>query len=211
MRQQIPGWKSHLTMSPFAYYPNLRQNLCPYAGVSSLRKEVAMLKKLSVLVLLLSSVTMAHDMWLEPDRFVFGTGDLIAIRNGNGTIYQKTENAVLPDRITSLFGIGPDGQKITVGDPVAEDKWTRFNFAAKRAGNYWVAMGTRPRMIRLSGKDFTEYLEHDGIPEVLKERAEKGISDRDEIEQMLDEIREDDYPIRSMIHQVVQSDLFRNK
>ena len=35
----------------------------------------------------------------------------------------------------------------------------------------------------MSGSDFTEYLKHDGIPNVLKERQEKGISQRDEVEQ----------------------------
>jgi len=44
------------------------------------------------------------------------------------------------------------------------------NVETKEAGTYIVGLSTMPREIDLEGKDFNEYLKHDGIPDTLVER-----------------------------------------
>jgi hypothetical protein len=123
-------------------------------------------------------------MWLESNAFIIKTpGQAVLIRNGNGIIYQRSENAVTTDRLAALVAVGPSGEKAELGTPVANENWLDIPFTPKKAGNYWVGLASKPRKIRLSGEDFTGYLEHDGIPAIIQERKEKGISDRDEIEQ----------------------------
>lgn len=133
--------------------------------------------------LVLCTFLLSHDMWLETDDFFLQPGQTVVMRNGNGAIYQESENAVAVDRIASLFVVTPEGRRIEPEAPYTADVWTKFEFTPERAGNYWVALSSKPREIRLSGGDFTAYLEHDGIPNILREREEKGISDRDEVEQ----------------------------
>ena len=41
--------------------------------------------------------------------------------------------------------------------------------------------------------------------------AEIEFADRDEVERIVTELSDSGYPVRTMIHQVVQSDMFRNR
>jgi uncharacterized GH25 family protein len=144
-----------------------------------------MIKKTLIIatVLALCSVGLAHDMWLESESFIMSPGQKVIVRNGNGIIYQKSENAVTTDRLSGLIGLDPKGREFEPGPASVEGNWLNLEFTSKEKGNYWIGLGTKARKIRLSGEDFTAYLEHDGIPGIIKERKEKGITDRTEIEQ----------------------------
>jgi uncharacterized GH25 family protein len=137
----------------------------------------------TVMVLALFSFGFAHDPWLECDSFVVKAGQKTVIRNGNGYIYIESENAVTPGRIAQLVAIGPEGRKFEPNTPYVHEKWLQLDFTPDASGNYWFGIATEPRSIRLAGEDFTEYLKHSGVENVLKDRAAKGITDRDEIEE----------------------------
>lgn len=132
----------------------------------------------------LAGLSLGHDMWLETESFVVNqAGQELVIRNGNGTIYRNSENAVTVDRIATLTAIDPTGSRLDLPTPTVEEPWLRVRFTPQLEGNYWIGLATRPSKIRLTGAEFTEYLEHDGIPSILEERRRKGISGRDEVEQ----------------------------
>lgn len=134
------------------------------------------------LVCSLPAVMLAHDMWLETQRFVVPSNEEIVVRNGNGTIYVRSENAVAPDRIAQLVALGPGGEAIEPGEPFLDGDWTAFRLNIGAPGNYWVALATHPRVLKMSAQDFNHYLEHDGLPHVLAQRREKGIASRAEAE-----------------------------
>ncbi len=136
----------------------------------------------AALVALSGALVLGHDMWLESQSFFVQPGETITVRNGNGTIYQKSENAVSPDRIATLTAAGPENEPVQTGNPQVNGHWLEFDFQPEKEGNYWIGLASKPRMISLSGKDFNGYLEHDGIPQVLEQRKKDGISDRDETE-----------------------------
>ncbi|MFQ5741786.1 MAG: DUF4198 domain-containing protein [Acidobacteriota bacterium] len=136
-----------------------------------------------VLLLIMTLGVLAHDMWLESSSFFASPGEEIVIRNGNGTIYRVSENGVAVDRIGHLLGLSPEGKRLVLGTPYVEKNWLQLKFRPPKEGNYWIGLSTKPRLIRLSGKDFNSYLEHDGLPAVLEERTKKGILARDEVEQ----------------------------
>jgi len=149
-------------------------------------EEMELQKRLLFLVALVSliALSLAHDMWLESESFIIKEpGSRVLIRNGNGTIYEKSENAVTTDRIARLVILDPNGNEVTPDPPVVTEPWLDIFFTPLSAGNYWVGLATRPNRIRLTGAEFTDYLEHDGIPAILRERQEKGISNREEVEQ----------------------------
>ncbi len=125
----------------------------------------------------------SHDMWLEADSFFLEAGKEVWIRAGNGTIFEKSENAVTPDRIAASKGLGPDGRVLSLGEPEVRGEWLRVPFRPETPGNYWIGVATKPRPISLSAADFNGYLEHDGLPDALEERRRQGILDRDEVEE----------------------------
>ena len=138
---------------------------------------------LSLALLLCLTLVHAHDMWLETDSYFAKVGERVLVRNGNGTIFDKSENAVTPDRVAQYMGRGPSGGSIELEPPQVEGNWLTLGFVPQQAGNYWVGLGSRPRLIEMTAEDFKGYLEHDGLPHVVKERKEKGIQNRDEIEE----------------------------
>jgi hypothetical protein len=123
-------------------------------------------------------------LWLEANSFrVPGPGELVLVRAGNGTIYERSENAVTPGRIARLILLGPGGAAVDPPIPEVQGDWLHLAFTPQAAGTYSLALATRPNLIRLTGEEFTEYLMHDGIPAVLRQRERDGISGRDEVEQ----------------------------
>ena len=129
-----------------------------------------MVKRTMLLVVVVSlscGLLLAHDMWLESSSFLMQPGEIVTIRNGNGTIYSKSENAVAPGRIAALKGMSPSGEALRLGEPGVDGDWLALDFRPREAGTYWIGLATKPRQIRLSGGDFNDYLEHDGIPQAL--------------------------------------------
>lgn len=127
-------------------------------------------------------VGLGHDMWLEAESYIVPANQETLIRNGNGTVYVRSENAVAPDRIARLLALGPIGEAAQVGEPFEDGDWTAFRLQVSDSGNYWVGLATRPRTLKMSADDFNQYLEHDGLPHVLAERRSKGIAGRAEAE-----------------------------
>ncbi len=137
------------------------------------------------LVFLVAGVAVSvlgHDMWLESSRFFSEPGQELRIRLGNGTIFEVSENAVDPERLTRFSVQGPEGVAEKAGPQRIEGNWLSAPIHLKGAGNYWIAAATKPRSISLSGADFNDYLEHDGVLNVLEERKKEGILERDEVE-----------------------------
>ena len=135
-----------------------------------------------VLILCASAALLGHDMWLEAERFLVSAHQEVLIRNGNGTIYVRSENAVAPDRIARLLALGSGGEAVQPGKPFVDGDWLAFQLKTGRPGNYWVGLATLPRVLKMSADDFNHYLEHDGLPHVLAERRKKGIAARAESE-----------------------------
>ncbi len=139
-------------------------------------------KMFPLLLLAAAGWALAHDQWIQPAEFYVDANQTVTVRCGNGTIYVKSENAVAPDRLALLKAAGPEGE-VAVGEPRISGHFLEMDVEVGKAGNYWVALATKPRHISLSGKDFNGYLEHDGLPHVLKAREEEGILDRAETEE----------------------------
>lgn len=112
-----------------------------------------------------AATAVAHDFWLV------AVGD--ELHGVSGSRFPVSENAVAPERLaeavavhgrgrTPLTVVGARGNVLVLtADPVLE-------------GPLWAAVAIKPRRIDLSAEDFNEYLRHDGLPQVLRERAAQG-------------------------------------
>ncbi len=136
-----------------------------------------MKKKISVMLLvgaLLTLPVFAHDLFLKLDSFFVAVNSKVAVRVLNGS-FTSSEGTITFARLKDVSLVSPSG---AVTHPV-EANFTKdattstLNLEPKEAGNYVVGLSTMPREIDLTGRDFNEYLEHDGIPDTLAERKKK--------------------------------------
>lgn len=126
------------------------------------------------LLLAVVAVAAAHDMFLKPGRFVVAAHSEVLVRLLNGT-FTRSENAVARARLLDVGVVTPTGRVAidTTAWSVAGDTST-FRVRTQGPGTYVLGVSTRPSVIALSGEEFNQYLEEDGIPDVLEARRRAG-------------------------------------
>mgnify|MGYP000336000611 CR=1 FL=1 len=138
-----------------------------------------MRKKITLFLLLCAVAAavpaFAHDLFLKPDSFFAGLNSKVTISVLNGS-FLASEGAVSFARLKDASVVSPSGVRTNSKEAdFTKNETTSFlNLEAKEAGNYVIGLSTMTREIDLSGKDFNEYLAHDGIPDTLAERRKRG-------------------------------------
>jgi len=114
---------------------------------------------------------LAHDLFLKLDSYFVKPNDKVSISVLNGS-FSASEGAVTYARLADVSVISPDGtrSKVAEADFTKDEKIAYLNFTPTAEGTHVAGLSTMPREIELSGKDFNEYLAHDGIPDTLAER-----------------------------------------
>jgi len=104
----------------------------------------------------------------------------IPVLNG---LFDISENAIMRDRLLDISVVSTGGRTHIdttqwAGDTTYADT-TFLTIETHEPGTYVVGASTRTRDLGLAGADFNEYLEHDGIPDVLQARRDNGDLDKD--------------------------------
>ena len=132
-----------------------------------------------LIVLVLCS---SHELFLKTDSYFLSEGDAVELYLFNGTI-DTSENVITRDRIVDAKILGPEFEHLPAeGDYYDKDETTYLRFTTGKSGTYVAGISTLPRNIELTAKEFKEYLEHEGLDRVVKERVGKGISDKAVVE-----------------------------
>jgi uncharacterized GH25 family protein len=119
-----------------------------------------------------------HDMFLVLPDHDFAEGAQITLALYNGT-FDKSENTIDRERMIDVRVIDGENQ----GSHPATSQWreegtvTYLDFDSGSPGTYVVGVSTAPRMIELTGEEFNDYLEHDGVLDVLEARRREGTAD----------------------------------
>ncbi|MFN0141251.1 MAG: DUF4198 domain-containing protein [Pyrinomonadaceae bacterium] len=123
---------------------------------------------------LIATPVFAHDLFLKLDSFFVAANSKVTIYILNGT-FMASEGAVNFARLRDASIVAPDGARTKpVEANFTKNETTSFlNLDIKDAGTYVAGLSTMEREIDLEGKDFNEYLSHDGIPDILAERKAK--------------------------------------
>jgi len=138
---------------------------------SLLFRKIASAGALFLLMFILSS----HELFLKSDSYFLQKGEPAEIFLFNGT-FDKSENAITTDRIVGaqIHGTNYDFMPKD-SDYAIREKVTYLEFTPGEPGTYAAGISTLPRMIELGPEDFKEYLEHEGLDEMIAERKEKGL------------------------------------
>ncbi len=135
---------------------------------------------LATAVLLSSTAValLAHDMFLRPADFFVPPNAPLLVRLLNGN-FSNSENSITRDRLVDISVVSPTGRERidTARWTVAGDTST-VTITTGSTGTYVLGVSTRPNIIALEAKDFNEYLETDGMPDVLAARRRDGELER---------------------------------
>lgn len=131
-----------------------------------------------VMVLILSG----HDLFLKTDQYYAKPHSRQELFLFNGTFWMS-ENPISRDRISDPKIIGPEYSFVPTDEHWYDrDSITFLTYTTGGSGTYVAGVSTLPRSIFLEAAEFNEYLEHDGILDVLSAREASGELESDETE-----------------------------
>jgi uncharacterized GH25 family protein len=140
-----------------------------------------MKRRLWIAVLLLVSITgalVAHDLFLKPESYFIAPGSRLLVRVLNGT-FTTSDGAVAKDRLRDISLVTPTGPtRLDTTAWTARGDTSTLTVGTKESGTYVLGVSVHPRELKLTAKEFNEYLAHDGIPDVLEARRKAGELDR---------------------------------
>ncbi len=124
----------------------------------------------------------SHELFLKTDSYFIPENETVELYLYNGT-FDVSENVITRDRIVIASIIGPGFKYYPKeSDYYDKEESTHLRFTTGEAGTYVAGISTKPRNIELTAEEFKEYLEHEGLDRMVKEREMKGISNRPVVE-----------------------------
>lgn len=133
------------------------------------------------ILILVSSILFAHDLWLVPQKFHISPGENLTISANTGMDFPKSLSAITPDRIDQFVLVGKEKRNNLTNFSEVENSLI-VNYTTKNSGTYVVAAALKPKEIQLTAEEFNEYLLHDGLPNIYELRKQKGLLDKDAVE-----------------------------
>ncbi|MGD8699970.1 MAG: DUF4198 domain-containing protein [Gemmatimonadales bacterium] len=134
------------------------------------------------LLLCVASLVNAHDLFIKLESYFLAPHATVTIPILNGS-FVLSENAITRDRVIDIALVSAAGRMAIdttawAGDTAYSDT-TFLTIKTGDPGTYVVGASTEPRDLGLAAADFNDYLEHDGIPDVLEARRRSGELDKD--------------------------------
>ena len=123
-----------------------------------------------LVVILFSS----HDMFLKLKQYFLEPNTDTVIELFNGT-FDRSDNVITRDRMLDV-SIVANGKRINIDTThwFEKEKTTYLNFTTGSPGTYLTGVSTKARSLGMSAESFNDYLEHDGVLDMLESRKQKG-------------------------------------
>ncbi|GMN11236.1 DUF4198 domain-containing protein [Croceitalea sp. MTPC9] len=112
----------------------------------------------------------SHTMFLKLDSYFLEPNTPVSLQLFNGT-FDNSENVIDRNRMLDA-SILSNGMRTRVTDSqwTEKDSITILNFQTGEAGTYVAGVSTKARSLEMSADDFNDYLEHEGIYDMLEWR-----------------------------------------
>ncbi|TDI34978.1 MAG: DUF4198 domain-containing protein [Acidobacteria bacterium] len=115
----------------------------------------------------------AHELWLMAGKYRLAPGELTRVFINSGDQFPESLSLVSELRLETVALHGPLETR-PIHTFRVDGKSLSFDLQATAIGSHVVALGTRPRRVRLKAKDFQDYLEENGLERILALRDELG-------------------------------------
>ncbi|MFQ5702763.1 MAG: DUF4198 domain-containing protein [Gemmatimonadales bacterium] len=127
----------------------------------------------------IATVLYAHDLFVKLETYFLKPYSSVRIPILNGT-FNSSENSIARDRVTAVsLASHTTVSQVPTATWNATGDTTYLTIETGMPGTYVFGVATRPRDFELKASSFNEYLEHDGIPDVLAMRERDGELDKD--------------------------------
>jgi len=133
-------------------------------------------------LVLLVPILLGHDLFIKLDSYFLAPESEVRIPILNGT-FELSENSITPDRVVNIVLAG--ASEVSYLDNKGWDAsgdTTFMKLKTGEPGTYVFGVSTKSRLIELDATSFNEYLEHDGVHDVLATRKAEGELERDAVE-----------------------------
>lgn len=141
-----------------------------------------MIMKKFCFVLVIFVLSAGHDMFLKLDHYTLPPNTAASIELFNGT-FAHSDNTIDRKRMIDVSLVG-NGQRLVVDTSQwrEEEGKTILDFQTGAAGTWMAGVSTRARNIEMAAEAFNDYLEHDGVLDMLAWRKENNVLDQDAVE-----------------------------
>ncbi|RYU96843.1 DUF4198 domain-containing protein [Emticicia agri] len=133
------------------------------------------MKKLSLLLSLIivsSLFAIAHEFWLEPQKFLLEAGEKLHLKIFVGEGFVGEEIDFSKFKVAKYTHYSPDDEENTSGS-LNEQQLNDF-LKFEKEGNHLIALNNTNKHIELEADKFNEYLKEEGLDNVLQWRKEHG-------------------------------------
>lgn len=126
-----------------------------------------------LLVVTISTLSLAHEFWLQPKKFRYAVGEDVKIdflvgENFTGESWDLTRHKVESMQVLSAYG------KKDLKAAVKPAKENNLTYRLANEGTHLFSMMSNQAYIELDGPKFNAYLEEDGIDDILAKRKADG-------------------------------------
>lgn len=125
----------------------------------------------------LCGAAQSHDLWVVPGKFQLRPGEKTSVFINSGDRFPESQALVEPERIVG-FALHTSAGETALSGFRADGKSLVSEVSAAEAATAILTVGLKPNVVRLTAEHFNEYLAHDGLPQILRLRAELGEADQ---------------------------------
>jgi uncharacterized GH25 family protein len=133
------------------------------------------MKRLPLFVVLIGFmlVLQAHEFWLEPLKFKFQPGQFMSVKFAVGENFTGDDWDLSRKGVEKILLYEKQSSKnLSAGIPVV--KGERMKILIANPGTKLIAMQSKPSFIQMNGTKFNQYLEEDGLDNIIEWRKKNG-------------------------------------
>ncbi len=125
------------------------------------------------LVLGLTLLAVAHEFWLQPQRFFAAVNDVVPIEIMVGEAFMGNRSEGKKNRIIQYVHIA-NGTKEELAPGIANDHYGVAAVKLTSPGTHLIAFANTPKLLELAPDRFLAYLKEDGLDNVITARKQQG-------------------------------------
>ncbi|WP_299130025.1 DUF4198 domain-containing protein [uncultured Winogradskyella sp.] len=125
----------------------------------------------------------SHDLFIKLETYFLQPNQEATLSLFNGT-FEKSDNIITRDRMLDASVVA-QGERVAIEATKWEDQdstITNLKFRTGESGTYVAGVSTKARNIELTAEKFNKYLKSDGVFDMLQQRTNDNLLDKDVVE-----------------------------
>lgn len=121
-------------------------------------------------VTIISLAVIAHEFWLQPQKYVFNNGETASIKFNVGESFTGENWTGNNDKINQLTHYTPSNKQIDIAGLVSDKKGDSIQLKLEEDGTHMIIYNSKNSFINLVSAKFNPYLKEDGLSETVAYR-----------------------------------------